>query len=234
MRNTVFFIHPDSGLRGTARLALEEAGFEIQEAADVATLDVHPSRLPALVFAPWASLGEIHSWLKAGRNGGTKGPTGIIVLAPTSDIRVAIGSLDSGADDCLRIPFELEELVTRAQACLRRHQEVKELALHRLTAGPMVLDTAAHALLIASRPIELAPAEFRLIAFFLANQGRAFTREQLLRRVWNVNGGASERTVDVHVRRIRRALEPFRCDGMIQTVRKYGYRFAATPPVKRT
>ena len=113
----------------------------------------------------------------------------------------------------------------RVQACLRRH-EFNGSTQGELIAGPIVLDRVAHSLVIAAQPVQLAPAEFRLMTFFVENPGRAFTRRELLRRVW-AGSGVAERTIDVHIRRLRRALEPFGCAGMIQTVQKFGYRFSA-------
>ena len=96
----------------------------------------------------------------------------------------------------------------------------------QLTAGPVVLDKAVHCLTVNDQLVELAPTEFRLMAFFLENQGRVFSRDELLRRAWSKNIKAGHRTVDVHVRRLRQLLEPFGCDDLIQTVRGFGYRFA--------
>ena len=95
----------------------------------------------------------------------------------------------------------------------------------QLAAGPLVLDKAGHCLRVNDRPIELAPTEFRLIAFFLENRDRVFGRDELLRRAWPRTIKAGHRTVDVHVRRLREHLEPFGLDELIQTVRGFGYRF---------
>jgi two-component system phosphate regulon response regulator PhoB len=83
-----------------------------------------------------------------------------------------------------------------------------------------------HSLTVNQQLVDLAPTEFRLLAFFLENQGRVFSRDELLRRAWSRNIRAGHRTVDVHVRRLRQLLEPFECDALIQTVRGFGYRFA--------
>ena len=97
-----------------------------------------------------------------------------------------------------------------------------------LTAGPLVLDKGIHRLLVDGKEVSLSPAEFRLLAFLLENQGRVFSREELLRGAWPKNITAGGRTVDVHVRRLRQLLEPFGCDDIIQTVRSFGYRLVAT------
>jgi two-component system, OmpR family, phosphate regulon response regulator PhoB len=228
MDTTILFIHSDPRLRVVARMALEDAGFEVYEAADLVPKGVGaalPS--PDLVVVPWERLAALRERLALNADSDARPATRVIVLALARDIKSAIGSLESGADDCVSIPFEPEELVTRVQACLRRCA-THDAPQQRLVAGPIVLDRLARSLLVASHAVELAPTEFRLMSFFLENQGRAFTREELLRRAWTTSGGASERTVDVHVRRLRRALEPFRCEDMIQTVRKFGYRFSVT------
>jgi two-component system phosphate regulon response regulator PhoB len=147
----------------------------------------------------------------------------IVVWADQADIHDAIHALEFGADDCLPIPFDRVELVARINACLRR--AAAGARPDQLAAGPLVLDKAGHCLWVDDRPIELAPTEFRLMAFFLENRGRVFGRDELLRRAWPRAIKAGHRTVDVHVRRLREHLEPFRLDVLIQTVRGFGYRF---------
>ena len=226
MSSTVLFIHPDPGLRVSARVALEKAGHSVREAVDAASIGL-TSLLPPvdLIVAPWEQLASVRSSVETNGQLRERHAIAIMVMALARDIKDAIGSLHRGADDCLSIPFEQEELVTRVQAALRRYRAGRT-APRQLIAGPVVLDRVARSLLVASQPVELAPAEFRLMKFFLENQSRAFTRDELIRQVWTRSPGAAARTVDVHIRRLRRALEPFSCDDMIQTVRKYGYRFS--------
>jgi len=111
-------------------------------------------------------------------------------------------------------------------ACLRR--PLATVKPDQLTAGPLVLDKGIHRLLVHGREVSLSPAEFRLLAFLLDNQGRVFSRDELLRGAWPKHITAGGRTVDVHVRRLRQLLEPFGCDDVIQTVRSFGYRLV--PP----
>jgi two-component system, OmpR family, phosphate regulon response regulator PhoB len=144
--------------------------------------------------------------------------------AEHGEISSAVAALEFGADDCLALPFEPSELVARVNACLRR--PLATIRPDQLTAGPLVLDKAVHRLLVRGAEVALSPAEFRLLAFLLENQGRVFSRDELLRGAWPKNITAGGRTVDVHVRRLRQLLEPFRCDGIIQTVRSFGYRLA--------
>jgi two-component system phosphate regulon response regulator PhoB len=150
--------------------------------------------------------------------------TRVIVLAAEDRVRDAILALEFGADDCLGVPLDETELVARVNACLRRPPAAARP--DQLVAGPLMLDKGVHCLLVNREAVDLAPAEFRLMAFFLENPGRVFSRSELLRRAWTKNVKAGHRTVDVHVRRLRQILEPFGCDGMIQTVRGFGYRFS--------
>jgi two-component system phosphate regulon response regulator PhoB len=94
-----------------------------------------------------------------------------------------------------------------------------------LEVGPIRLDKLGHKVLVGSEEIELAPVEFRLMAYFMENPGRVMARRHLLEQVWRRRNGIGERTVDVHVRRLRAALEPHACDDLLQTVRGFGYRF---------
>jgi two-component system phosphate regulon response regulator PhoB len=146
----------------------------------------------------------------------------LIVWADQSDIASAVAALEFGADDCLALPFAHSELVARVNACLRR--PVATTRPDQLAAGPVVLDKAVHRLTVRGEEVSLSPAEFRLLAFLLENQGRVFSRAELLRGAWPKNITAGGRTVDVHVRRLRQLLEPFGCDDIIQTVRSFGYR----------
>ena len=205
---------------------LERAGHTVQEAHELMSAWplVERSR-PDLILLPWTSLKPVREILTRLREEGTTRQSRVIVWAAQSDIHEAVKALEFGADDCLAVPFDRAELVARVNACLRR-PAVASSRPDLLSAGPVVLDKAVHSLTVGERLVDLAPTEFRLLAFFLENQGRVFSRDELLRRAWAKNIKAGHRTVDVHVRRLRQLLEPFGCDTFIQTVRGFGYRFA--------
>jgi two-component system phosphate regulon response regulator PhoB len=190
------------------------------------------SARPDLIVLPWTAHESAREVLVRLREDETTGQSRVIVWAPQRDIHAAVIALEFGADDCLALPFDPPELVARVNACLRR--PVATARPDRLLAGPLLLDKAAHCLKVREQLVELAPAEFRLMAFFLENQGRVFSRDELLRRAWSRNIKAGQRTVDVHVRRLRQLLEPFGCDSLIQTVRGFGYRFAQAAEAKRS
>jgi two-component system phosphate regulon response regulator PhoB len=146
----------------------------------------------------------------------------IIVASVRSEPRDVVRALDSGIDDYLVKTSRPEELVARVNAALRRPAAG---ARDRLQVGPVTLDRASHKVTVTGHEIDLAPAEFRLMAHFMENQGRVLARKQLLAQVWNRRKGIGQRTVDVHVRRLRAALAPHGCDELLQTVRGFGYRF---------
>jgi two-component system phosphate regulon response regulator PhoB len=135
-----------------------------------------------------------------------------------------IRGLESGADDYLTKPFSPRELVARINSVLRRvsgrGSEVP------IAIGNITLDPASHRVKVGEDKINLGPTEFRLLRHFMQHPDRVFRREQLLDNVWGRNVYIDDRTVDVHIRRLRKALEPYGADSMIQTVRGTGYRFS--------
>ncbi len=224
MSHSVLLVHSDERLREVARQSLEAAGCFVAEAADlIAGSRLARAASPDLLLLQWTDHRLLRDALDRLRDEPATSQSRVVVWAGRAEIRDAINALDFGADDCLAIPFESAELVARINACLRR--PAAGARSDQLAAGPLVLDKAGHCLWLHNRPIELAPAEFRLLAFFLENAGRVFGRGELLRRAWPRAIKAGDRTVDVHVRRLREHLEPFGLQELIQTVRGFGYRF---------
>ena len=179
---------------------------------------------------PWLGRRPVREALAQLREADATRRSRLIVWAEHGDMPSAVAALEFGADDCLALPFEPSELVARVNACLRR--PLATVKPDQLTAGPLVLDKGVHRLLVQGQDVSLSPAEFRLLAFLLENQGRVFSRDELLRGAWPKHITAGGRTVDVHVRRLRQLLEPFGCDDIIQTVRSFGYRLV--PPSRET
>jgi len=148
----------------------------------------------------------------------------VIMLTARTDEDDRINGLESGADDYILKPFSPRELVARVRAVLRRTNALVDDV--PLTAGKLSLDRQAQTGSISGTPLTLGPLEFRLLEFFMLHPNRVFSRSQLLDRVWGGNVYIDERTVDVHIRRLRIVLEPEQQDQMIQTVRGAGYRFS--------
>jgi two-component system phosphate regulon response regulator PhoB len=148
----------------------------------------------------------------------------IIMLTARGEERDKIQGLESGADDYITKPFSPRELMARIRAVLRRH--APQLQDEPVSAGGLELLPAAHRVNAGGKNIELGPTEFRLLHFFMTHAERVYSRTQLLDQVWGTQVFVEERTVDVHIRRLRAALEPLGKDGLIQTVRGSGYRFS--------
>ena len=226
MSSTIIAVHMDERLRSSARTVLTLAGHAVQEADELGTAwRLSEGHRPDLILLPWVALASVRDALARLRDHDQTRQTRAIVWAAQDAMHEAVNALEFGADDCLGIPFDAAELVARVNACLRRPPAAAKP--DQLIAGPVILDKGVHCLLVRDQPVDLAPTEFRLMAFFLENQGRVFSRDELLRRAWSKHIKAGHRTVDVHVRRLRQVLEPFGCEDMIQTVRGFGYRFAA-------
>jgi len=225
MDGAILLIHDEQALRSAARLTLSQAGHEVAEAADLTTGTRIAERVrPALILIPWLGRRPVRDALTQLRASDATRRSRLIVWAEQSDVANAVTALEFGADDLLALPFDSAELVARVNACLRR--PLATTRPDQLTAGPLVLDKGVHQLTVRGEDVALSPAEFRLLAFLLENQGRVFSRDELLRGAWPKNITAGGRTVDVHVRRLRQLLEPFHCDDLIQTVRSFGYRLA--------
>ena len=147
----------------------------------------------------------------------------ILLTARGEEIDKVLG-LELGADDYITKPFSLRELLARIKAVLRRGNA--DIEGKGLTAGQLVLDRSAKKVQLAKEEINLGPLEFKLLEFFMLHPDRVYSREQLLDRVWGGNVYIEDRTVDVHIRRLRKSISRLNHDSMIQTVRGAGYRFS--------
>lgn len=220
MHNSALVVHSDSSLRREARAALESDGYGVREDSELRFAE-----FPAVdvLLVAWSALSPLKESLRWLRSHDRAREARVIILAERAQMGAAIGALECGADDCIAAPFSGAELVVRVRASLRRSPA--QLVEDALQAGPIVLDRAAHEVAVNGNRVELAPTEFRLMSFFMEHQGRVFSRDELLSRAWSSHVKAGQRTVDVHVRRLRQLLEPFGCETMIETVRGFGYRF---------
>ena len=149
----------------------------------------------------------------------------IIMLTARAEETDKVTGLEGGADDYLTKPFSARELIARIQAVLRRSAPAG--SEERVAVDGLMLDQAGHRVLAGDRTVSLGPTEYRLLAFLMTHPDRVYARGQLLDRVWGGNVYVEERTVDVHIRRLRKALEGSGHDRLVQTVRGAGYRFSA-------
>jgi len=202
---------------------LEKAGFQVQIArdGDEAMLAVE-EQMPDLVLLDWMLpyVSGIEICRRIRRNPDTR-DLPIIILTARGEEDDRIRGLDAGADDYVVKPFSPSELVARVRAVLRRTRPVFDKDL--LTYGDIAMDLSTHRVSRGDAPVELGPTEFRLLRFLLEHPGRVFSREQLLDSVWGHDAYIEPRTVDVHIRRLRKAMNLPNTDDLIRTVRSAGY-----------
>lgn len=150
---------------------------------------------------------------------------GIIMLTARAEERDKVAGLDSGADDYVTKPFSSKELISRIKSVLRRTSNPSDVSIQ---FGKLSLDVAAHRVSVDGKDVQLGPTEYRLLHFLMNHPERVYSRSQLLDQVWGANVYVEERTVDVHITRLRKSLLDFQVDSYIQTVRGVGYRFSVS------
>jgi two-component system, OmpR family, phosphate regulon response regulator PhoB len=227
---TILVVEDEPAIRELLKVNLVDDGYEVEEANDAeAAQQALSRRLPDLVLLDWMLPGQSGLSLARRLRADTRTrDLPIIMVSARGDEADKIAGLEAWVDDYVTKPFSPRELKARIKTVLRRR--APEAAQEILHAGPLRLDPVAHRVTVAGRDVPLGPTEFRLLRFLLARADRVHSRAQLLDMVWGHDVYIEERTVDVHIRRLRVALEPFGADTMIETVRGTGYRFVARPP----
>lgn len=226
---TVLIVDDEFAIRDMLCMALEMADFRCLQAEDIHTAyTLVVDERPDIVLLDWMLPGgsglELLRRLK--RNDSTCELPVIMLTAKTTEDNVIQG-LDVGADDYITKPFSPRELMARIQALLRRSGGGPEA--DRIQVADLLLDAQSRRIFIGEQPLDMGPTEFNLLQFFMSHPERAYTRGQLLDQVWGANVYVEERTVDVHIRRLRKALQSSAGDysSLVQTVRGTGYRFSA-------
>jgi two-component system phosphate regulon response regulator PhoB len=221
----ILIVEDEAPIREMIAFHLTRAGYETLEAADCRQArQLLADERPALALVDWMlpdmSGLELTRMLKRDNE---NEDLAVIMLTARSDEHDKVTGLEGGADDYVTKPFAPRELIARIQAVLRRAGSGEH---GTLSAGLLELDPAGHRVSIDNREVQLGPTEFRLLKFLMTHADRVYSRTQLLDRVWGANVYVEERTVDVHVRRLRKALSHREAHRYIQTVRGAGYRFS--------
>ena len=223
----VLVVDDDVAILDMIRFALEQAGLEVQTATSAydALLYINDDR-PNIILMDWMMPGisgiELTRRLRKDSNT-EEIPIIMLTARVTEDDKVS--GLEAGADDYLVKPFSPRELLARIKAVLRRSDPGSDAG--EMTAGRLQMDLISKRVISDGQEIHLGPTDYRLLEFFMANPGRVYSRSQLLDRVWGANVYLEERTVDVHIRRLRKALEKANVSSYLQTARGHGYRFLA-------
>ena len=220
-------VEDDPAVREMLRFLLLKDGWQVCEAVDSVEADrCLTQHHPTLIMLDWMlpGMSGVEYARKLARDEATR-EIPVIMLTARGEEEDRVRGLESGVDDYVTKPFSPRELLARIRAVLRR------VAPHdgneRIEIDGLSLDPGSHRVIANNEAIALGAKELRLLHFLMTHTDRVYTRSQLLDRVWGMNAFVEERTVDVYVRRLRKALERHKCDQLIQTVRGVGYRFSS-------
>jgi len=225
----ILIVEDEPEIREMIRYTLEPQGYVISE------VDNAQDARKMLNQQPFDLI--LMDWMLPGRSGleftqeikqkSQKAYPPVIMLTARADETDKVDGLNSGADDYITKPFSPRELAARIKAVIRRNGgQQDELPIE---FSGLCIDPVRHQATLEEQPLSLSPAEYKLLHFFMSHPDRAYTRSQILDKVWGDNAYVEERTVDVHIRRLRKLLEPSGHDAFIQTIRGVGYRFTPMP-----
>ncbi|HJU08088.1 MAG TPA: phosphate regulon transcriptional regulator PhoB [Rhodanobacteraceae bacterium] len=227
MRKRILIVEDEASIRDMVAFALRRADMEPAHAADArAAQHAIAENIPDLILLDWMLPGT--SGLELARRLRREENTReipIIMLTARGEEIDRVSGLEAGVDDYVVKPFSTRELLARIRAVLRRAQGDDGSGL--IEIGGLRVDGPAHRVYANNEPVQIGPTEYRLLHFFATHPERVYSRAQLLDHVWGGSVYVEERTVDVHIRRLRQTLEPHGLDRMVQTVRGAGYRFSA-------
>lgn len=226
MSRRILVVEDEAPIREMLCFVLEQKGYEAIEAEDYDTaLELLCEPYPDLILLDWMLPGgsgiNLIKHLK--RDEFTK-KIPVVMLTARGEEEDKVRGLEVGADDYITKPFSPKELMARLKAVIRRVSptSVEEL----IDVQGLKLDPVSHRVTANDKPLDMGPTEFKMLHFFMTHQERVYSREQLLNNVWGTNVYVEDRTVDVHIRRLRKALETEGHDRLVQTVRGAGYRFS--------
>lgn len=234
MTHRILVVEDEPSIAELIAINLTHAGYQVEKALQTeVAMNMMRDELPSLLILDWMLPGKsgVQFARELRANERTRGLPILMLTAKSEESDKVLG-LDSGADDFVTKPFSPKELVARVKALLRRQAPMVDTG--PLSVGPLRLDPGSHRVLavwpnVDPKPILLGPTEYRLLQFFMTNPERVHSRASLLDQVWGSDVYIEERTVDVHIKRLRAALAPMDCDRFIETVRGSGYRITKVP-----
>lgn len=227
MQKRILIVDDEPAIRDMVAFALRKGDFLPVHAGDAREAQgAIADKVPDLILLDWMLPGTSGLELaRRWRRDELTRDVPIIMLTARGEENDRVGGLEAGVDDYVVKPFSARELLARIRAVMRRARDDDEDG--SIAVGPIRIDGAAHRVLVGETPVPIGPTEYRLLHFFLTHADRVYSRTQLLDHIWGGSVYVEERTVDVHIRRLRKALEPFGVQEMVQTVRGAGYRFSA-------
>ncbi len=227
MTDRILIVDDEAPIREMIHTALDLAGYDCVEAEDARKAHaIIVDQRPALILLDWMMPGNMSGieLCRRLKKDESLSEIPVIMLTARGEEDNKVQGLDAGADDYMTKPFSTRELVSRIKAVLRRASALN--AERAITAEGLTLDPVSQRISVGTQTVEMGPTEYRLLAFFMTHPERAYTRTQMLDQVWGGNVYVEDRTIDVHIRRLRKVLEPHGFDRFIQTVRGTGYRFS--------
>jgi two-component system, OmpR family, phosphate regulon response regulator PhoB len=226
MQKHILIVEDEAAIREMIAVALSRAGMRAEHAPDVrAAQEAIARKVPDLILLDWMLPGVSGiDYARRLRRDELTREVPIIMLTARGEEDDRVHGLDAGVDDYVVKPFSARELVARVKAVMRRTLGDSENG--NVEVAGLRIDGAAHRVFADGKPVSIGPTEYRLLYFFMTHADRVYARDQLLDHVWGGTVYVEERTVDVHIRRLRKTLEPFGKDNLVQTVRGSGYRFS--------
>lgn len=223
----ILIVDDEPAIRDMVAFAVRKDNYEPVHAGDAREAqEAIAQKVPDLILLDWMLPGTSGLELaRRWRRDELTRSVPIIMLTARGEENDRVSGLESGVDDYVIKPFSARELLARIKAVLRRSRDDEDDG--SVTVGDVRIDGAAHRVYATEQSVHVGPTEYRLLHFFMTHADRVYTRSQLLDYVWGGSVYVEERTVDVHIRRLRKALEPFKLEDMVQTVRGAGYRFSA-------
>ncbi len=224
-QTNILLIEDEEAIRDMVSVTLADYGYSVVGVADATKAwEFIYNSTPDLILLDWMlpDISGLDLAYQLRKNDNTN-ETPIIMLTAKVEESDKIRGLEAGADDYVTKPFSPRELAARIKAVLRRSSR---LTHENLSAKGLILNPGTYRVTADGSQLELGPTEFRLLRFFMSHTERVYSRDQLISRVWGNSTYIDERTVDVHIRRLRQSLSPYGYDQMVQTVRGAGYRFS--------
>ncbi|WP_257387968.1 phosphate regulon transcriptional regulator PhoB [Tahibacter caeni] len=229
MQKRILIVEDETAIRDMVAFALRKAGMDPVHAADARIAQsAIAERVPDMILLDWMLPGMSGlEYARRLRKEELTREVPIIMLTARGEEGDRVNGLDAGVDDYVVKPFSARELIARIKAVMRRTHGDEGDGVVEL--GGLRIDGAAHRVYAGDQTVQIGPTEYRLLHFFMTHAERVYSRSQLLDQVWGGSVYVEERTVDVHIRRLRKTLEPYKLENLVQTVRGAGYRFSVTP-----
>ncbi|SJM91310.1 phosphate regulon transcriptional regulator PhoB [Crenothrix polyspora] len=224
----ILVVEDEEAIRQMLVLVLEQAGFAVLAADSAAEAqNALYKTLPDLIVLDWMMpVTSGVEWVRRLKKDALYQEIPVILLTARGEEEDKIKGLEVGADDYMTKPFSPKELIARIRAVLRRAGKIS--ATDIITLGDLQLDIGQHRFSIDQRQVEISPTEFRMVQFFISHPDKVFSRSQLLDQIWGRSVFIEERTIDVHIRRLRKILDEYGRGDLLQTVRGFGYKFSLT------